>query len=189
MVHLSHRIKEAGEMTASTIRDRHGNMIIRLTKGINIVMAGYAVVANIIVIKAHRQPAEVGVAIRTLVVHGNMIHGFASNDNVVMAVLAAAKYFMVVHHGNGLKPDGAVAGVATLASKDMLHRFWRGVKTTVDAVAGDTFGGGTGKLTTNVATLARHEVMAAGKFKTGRCVIEALILPQRYTAKTPRQNH
>ncbi len=155
-----------------------GDMVWWFALSPEIVMAGNAIVANIIVIETHRLPAHIRMTIGTLVRRRDMIHGLTGNDDVVVAVLAAAKYFVVVHHGNRLKPDSAVAGVATLAGKDVLHGFRRGIKAAVDTVTRDAFSGGAGELAANVATLARHKVVTSSKLKTGRCVIEGLILRQ-----------
>lgn len=189
MIHLSHRIKEAGEVAPTALLLLDWNVAGGLAEGIDVVMAGDTIIANIIVTESHRLPTEIGMTIRTLVMHRNMIHWLASNDDIVMAILAAAKNLVVIHHGNCLKSDSAVAGVAAFAGKDVFNRFRCGVETAIDTVAGDTLGWRASELATHVATLAGHKVMAAGEFKAGCRVIEGLVLPQRYAAETSRQHH
>jgi len=108
-----------------------------------------------------------------------MVNRFAGRDIIVVAIFTAAKYLMVVHHGNGLKSDGTVAGVATFAGKNMVDRLWRGIKSPVDAMAGDALGGSAGKLTAHVATFAGDEMVTAGELETSFRVIKGFVLGRR----------
>jgi hypothetical protein len=179
VIHLSHRIKEAGEVATTTLFTQYRNVVGGLTEGIDIVMAGDTIVADSIVIEPYRLPTEIGVTIRTLVMHRNVIHGLPGNDNVVVAVLAATKHFVMIHHGNSLEPDGAVASVATLAGEDVFHRLRRGVKAAIDTVAGDAFSRSACELAADVATFAGDKVVATGQLKSGRRVIESFVLSLR----------
>lgn len=126
--------------------------------------------------KAHRLPAQFGVAICAFNLYRNMVNRFAGSDIIVVAIFTAAKDLLVVDNWNGLKPDGAVASVATFAGKNVVDRFRRGIKAAINAVAGNTLGRGAGKLPTNVATFARHKVVAASQFEAGFGMVKRFVL-------------
>lgn len=163
-----------------------GNMVQRLACGADAVMAGNTVVAHLVMIETRRLPAEIGVAVRALVVHRNMSGRFAGHGDVVVAIFAAAEDFVVIDDWHRLPSNGAVAGVATLTGKDVIDRFGGGVEAAVDAVAGHTFRRGTGELPVYVAAFARNKIVTAGEFKSGSGVIERLVLGQRSSGITQK---
>lgn len=188
MINPDNRIEGGRGVTTLAL---HGcaDMVHRLPQCIDVVVAGDALASQVVVIKAHRLPAKVRVTVGTLIVRGNVMGGFAGDNNIVVAILATAKYFMVVNHRYSLPTHSAMTGVATLAGKNVLNGFRRGIEAAIDTVAGDALRGRAGELAADMAAFAGHEVVATGQLKAGCRVIKGFILCLHKPAETPHQRH
>ena len=188
VIHLFHWVKEIRVMASATIR-HHRNMIRGLADGTNIVMTRGTILADPVVVKARRLPTEIRVAIHALVVHGNMIYRFAGHNDIVVAILAATKHLVVIDHRDRLPGHGAVAGIAALAGKNMLHGLGGGIDQAVDTVTGSALLRRTGKLAAHMAAFAGHEVVSTSQIETGCRVIEGFALRLHQSADTSHQRH
>lgn len=71
-------------------------VILWLTRGLHIVMAGHTVIVNTIVGETRRNPAEITVTTAALIVRGYMVDWFSFDSNIVVARLATSKYLIVI---------------------------------------------------------------------------------------------
>lgn len=180
VIYLHHRYKLGGAVTGLTLVIG-GYVMGWLTERIEIVMAGHTRPTHLVMAEAHRLPADIRVAIRALIVYEDMVSRLTGRGDVVVAVLAAAKNFMVIDDRNRLPSYSAVAAFAALAGNDVVDRLRRGIEAAVETVAIHTLFRCAGKLAADVAALAGNKIVPATEFKPCPGVIERFLLSEGNT--------
>lgn len=154
-------------------------VIHRSPGGINPVVAIHTCASYEVVVEVYRLPSQVRVAIGTFILYLNMVHRLSGCYDIVVAIAAEAEDLVVVHSRHCLPILSVVAGIASLAGVNVIDRFSSGVDATVDTVASDAFGGGTGKLASGMTALAGNKIVTPGQFEAGFGVVEGFFLAER----------